>query len=185
MRTLKRNPLKKREHLSIRFRRMLNFNADISEAAANEIDVGACVIVVECAGRFLFGYNKYRRYWEIPGGKREDDETLLECAMRELEEESGQVVNTAIFSGLVTMHVKGFGITSAGVYFVKLDHIKSTTLTNEWTALNLWKLTELNDNVDSVARDIIVHVTAHKPDIACEGHGRRDRGREIEPRSVP
>ena len=160
----KRNPLKKRKHSSTRFRHTLSFDADISEAAANKIDVRACVIVVECSGKFLFGYNKYRRNWEIPGGKREGNETLLECAKRELWEESGQVVSEAFFSGLVTMHVRDFGIATAGVYFAKLDCIKAANLTNEWTALNLWKLTELKGNVDSVGRDVVVHVTAHKPD---------------------
>ena len=41
-------------------------------------------------------------YWEFPGGKREDNETLEECLEREIREELGMEVRTGI--RLKTVH---------------------------------------------------------------------------------
>jgi 8-oxo-dGTP diphosphatase len=50
------------------------------------------VLVTEYKGRLVIIRNKKRGGWEIPGGNREEGETLLAAATRELFEETGAVL---------------------------------------------------------------------------------------------
>lgn len=49
---------------------------------------GAGVVVTDEAGRVLLG-RSVRGVWELPGGKNDGDESFVEAAVRELEEETG------------------------------------------------------------------------------------------------
>lgn len=52
------------------------------------------VIMTRYQGKWIFVKAKGRSTYEIPGGKREENETIRECAVRELFEETGTVKST-------------------------------------------------------------------------------------------
>jgi len=54
--------------------------------------VGTRVIVLDEEKRVLLVQGKGQHYYTVPGGHVEDGETLLQCAVREVEEECGLVV---------------------------------------------------------------------------------------------
>ena len=47
------------------------------------------VIVAKAQNKYVFCKHKNRDTWEIPGGHREDGETIIDTAKRELYEETG------------------------------------------------------------------------------------------------
>ena len=49
----------------------------------------ATVVVTDATGRYAVTYSPRRREWSIPGGWREPGESVLECALREVWEETG------------------------------------------------------------------------------------------------
>ena len=60
---------------------------------------GCSVLVAENNKVLLIkrGKNPYKGYWSLPGGGQEIGETLQECAIRELFEETNLVANTIRF----------------------------------------------------------------------------------------
>lgn len=49
------------------------------------------VIISKSNGKWVFCKHKERNTFEVPGGHREEDETILETAKRELHEETGAI----------------------------------------------------------------------------------------------
>ena len=61
----------------------------------NEIDdslLTFAVIVSRYMNKWVWCKNKIRNGWEVPGGRREKDETIFETAKRELFEETGAII---------------------------------------------------------------------------------------------
>ncbi len=60
----------------------------------NEVDdkdLKFAVIMARYDGKWIFCKHKERETYEIPGGHRELDETILDTAKRELQEETGAI----------------------------------------------------------------------------------------------
>lgn len=49
------------------------------------------VIISKCGGKWVFCKHRERETYELPGGHREKNESILEAAKRELYEETGAV----------------------------------------------------------------------------------------------
>jgi 8-oxo-dGTP diphosphatase len=61
--------------------------------------------VIKSSDKYLLCYNTWRKQWELPAGKREENESPKECAIRELYEETGQSVDDLKFKGLLKVKI--------------------------------------------------------------------------------
>lgn len=105
------------------------------------------------------GGDPYRGCWALPGGFMEMDETLEECAVRELHEETGIAISTAslqlvgVFSR-VDRDPRGRTVTAA--YAVKVESNIATQAGDDAAALRWWPLATLPplafDHAEIVAR---------------------------------
>jgi len=75
------------------------------------------LVVARHGGRPLFILNSWKGLWELPGGVREHGETPRQCAERELLEETGQVVESLNYLGVMEIHFSKDGRTEYGALF--------------------------------------------------------------------
>ena len=104
---------------------------------------GAYAIVC-IKGRYLIGYNNWRKQWELPAGGIEEGETPREAAERELWEETHQKVSSFQFKGLVKVMTPNGEIRYQAVYLGYKDEPESFTKqeNDEMDRIMLWDLIE-------------------------------------------
>ena len=107
--------------------------------------------VIRCSGNYLICYNDLREQWELPAGQREENETSKQCAIRELFEETGQVVENMKFVGLLKLrNVMNGKVKYNPVYFASLDQLQPFVKNNETSKIMLWDLKEVIGFIDDI-----------------------------------
>ncbi|MFE3572988.1 NUDIX hydrolase [Lysinibacillus sp. NPDC059133] len=107
--------------------------------------------VVKCEGKYLLCYNTWRKQWELPSGGRENNETSKECAIRELYEETGQLVTNLDFKGLIkTENSLDGNIKYNPVYFTTMEKLQPFIENEETSEIKLWDLNEEIGYIDSI-----------------------------------
>ena len=61
--------------------------------------------------------NTWKKVWELPGGVREPNESPRQCALRELLEETNQVVSDMTFRGIMEFRLQPDARTEYGALF--------------------------------------------------------------------
>ena len=114
--------------------------------------------IIQAEGCYLLGYNSLRQQWECPAGKREDGENPLECAKRELFEETGQSVDNLDFIGLARVRNQNSGAEKFNPIFYSTMNLLAPFKNNpEMSKIKLWDFTEVIhiDEVDlAILREI-------------------------------
>lgn len=73
---------------------------DPQAPAANSLVPAASAIVVDDAGRILLHRRRDNEMWALPGGKMDLGESLADCAVREVREETGLEVEPTGIVGI-------------------------------------------------------------------------------------
>ncbi|GHV50344.1 hypothetical protein AGMMS49579_03770 [Spirochaetia bacterium] len=63
----------------------------------------------------------YNNLWGVPKGKQEENETLQECALRELKEETGISFTNDIFNQLYKIYILTIHYHTMYIYIIKLN----------------------------------------------------------------
>lgn len=98
------------------------------------------VIISKSKGKWVFCKHKERDTYEIPGGHREEGESILETAKRELQEETGALE---------------FDIAPLCVYSVTGKNRVNETGEESFGMLYFANITEFSDEIDSEMEKII------------------------------
>lgn len=107
--------------------------------------------VIKCEEKILMIYNKWRKQWELPAGKREEGETEKECAIRELYEETGQNIPDLDFLGLLKLKNSFNGeIKYNPVYSASVAQLQPFIENEEVTEVKLWSLEETIGVIDEI-----------------------------------
>lgn len=116
--------------------------------------------LLKCAGKYLMCYNTWREQWELPAGQREENETPKECAIRELYEETGQIVNDLEFMGLLKVKSVANGYFKYNpVYFSFIEELQPFHSNAETSEIKLWDLKEKIGYIDQVDIKVFDYVS--------------------------
>lgn len=112
--------------------------------------------LIECNGKYLMCFNKWRKQWELPAGSREGNETPRECAIRELYEETGQEVDQLEFKGVLKLRNSKTGsIKTNPVYYAEVKELQPFIRNDETTEIKLWDLKEELGMIDEMDLKIL------------------------------
>jgi 8-oxo-dGTP diphosphatase len=129
----------------------LEFIYTTEEELYNYQPLAGSFAVIKCANKYLMCYNVWRKQWELPAGRREENETPKECAIRELYEETGQKIWDLEFKGLLKSKKTINGkIKFNPVYFAKTEKVQPFIENEEISKIKLWDLREEIGYIDSV-----------------------------------
>ena len=99
------------------------------------------LILVKCENKYLIAFNKKRKQWEMPAGGIEQGETPRECVIRELYEETSQIVDDISFKGLFKLYDKHKDIIKyQAMYLGCAEKIESFIENVEIGEIMLWDL---------------------------------------------
>lgn len=104
---------------------------------------GAYAIVC-IKGRYLIGFNNWRKQWEFPAGGIEEGEAPKAAAERELWEETHQQVSSFEFKGLAKVMAPDGEIRYQAVYLGHKDELQNFIKqdNDEMDKIMLWDLKE-------------------------------------------
>ena len=97
----------------------------------------ACGIMYDNSGKILMGLRKENgpnpNYWEFPGGKIEQNETVSEAVIREIKEETNLTVVNPLYLGSIQHKYSHFGV-NISLFIAFPKSIKSLSLNQQ----HLW-----------------------------------------------
>ncbi|MBS4205014.1 NUDIX hydrolase [Bacillus sp. FJAT-49754] len=123
----------------------------------NDAPLTHSLVVASYQGKFLLLFNKWRKYWELPGGMIDKGESPRQCALRELYEETNQRIDNIKFKGLMKLQLKPddrmeYGALYSGV----ISDLKPFNENDEAEQIILWnQVTDIGyiDEIDEKLLD--------------------------------
>lgn len=132
-------------------------------AVPDDAPMPASLVAVWCDRHLLLVFDRFRRQWELPGGRIDPGETPLQAAVRELHEESGLHLPTLTLAGYAR-----FWLTTpprreyAAVYTARSTRHQAFTPNEEISAICWWDTAEPPSS-DTQIIDATLAVTAGLP----------------------
>lgn len=114
----------------------------------NNVTGAFAIICIQ--GKYLIGYNRYRKQWEFPAGGIESGETPRQAAERELWEETHQRNNELEFRGLCKIQRPDGEIRYQAIFRGNLEELHPFIGmdADEMERIMLWDLKEDIGDVD-------------------------------------
>ncbi|QMS85755.1 NUDIX hydrolase [Candidatus Xianfuyuplasma coldseepsis] len=143
-------------------------NLESQDIVNNTMRIG-CRAVVLHDSKILTVYDEKWDITSLPGGGLEPGETITECVIREVKEETGVIVTNPVEMVRVIEHFDGNSYTS--IYF-KCDYVNSTNITS---------LTALEKEVNLLTRWVTIEnlMTELSTNRTLHEHGGNIHDREF------
>ena len=114
------------------------------------------MVILRCKGQHLFLYNPERQQWETPGGGIESGETPDVCACREVQEETGQHVESVNYHGLFKMLMPDGRLEYGALYSAEIEWLLPFEPNEESERILLFDtFDELEGNISAISQALM------------------------------
>ncbi len=96
------------------------------------------LVVARNSDGYLLLFNDWKQQWEVTGGILESGETLRECAIREMLEETNQIPGRIEFRGLMKFKLKNGKTEYGGLFSADIDGERPFLKNNEASSIIFW-----------------------------------------------
>ncbi|MFD0679635.1 MULTISPECIES: NUDIX domain-containing protein [unclassified Paenibacillus] len=98
------------------FEQFIEIPEEQIESCSLQYPLTHALIVARSVNGFLLLYNTWKKHWELAGGMLEEGESLRECALREMLEETNQIPDKIQFMGLMKFVLASGRTEYGGLY---------------------------------------------------------------------
>ena len=140
--------------------RFLEFRP-MPESEINLLAPAFAVTLIKHKETFLFVFDRWRNHWEFPGGSIDPGETVRECAVRELREESGQTAQNLTFNGAIQIKTADETKLWGALYSGIVEQIQPFTANEEIAAIHFWDQTAAID-ISPIDKALLAYFAVEK-----------------------
>jgi 8-oxo-dGTP diphosphatase len=113
------------------------------------------LVVAKNEQGFLLLYNKWKKQWELAGGMLDEGETLRECAVREMLEETNQTSAHFRFLGLMKFNLKNGSIEYGGLFSAFIHNERPFQDNDESREIIFWDEQQDIGYIDEIDRKLL------------------------------
>jgi 8-oxo-dGTP diphosphatase len=119
-------------------------------------NIGAGLAVLLHQGKLVVCWNKFRNNWELPGGGREKGEDITSCVLREIYEETNQVIDHIDIVGVCKVYIPRMQKEGLWAVFTgELQSLSNFIENDEMAKMILWDFKSDIGEMDEVDMKIV------------------------------
>ena len=105
---------------------------------ANIKPITHSLVIIKHCDKYLLVWDKWKKMWELPGGSREDNESPLMCAAREVYEETNQDLTEIKLNGIMKFIFPNKKVEYGCLYSANIASFIKFNETSEIGKIILW-----------------------------------------------
>lgn len=137
------------------FEQFLEIEEDKLHQLNLDFPITHSLVVARNKTGFLLMFNKWKQKWEVPGGILEAGETLRECALREMLEETNQIPTKLHFRGLMKFILKNGNTEYGGLFSAAIDTERPFLENNEANSIIYWDGNQDIGYIDEIDKELL------------------------------
>lgn len=123
-----------------------------------ESDLTSAFVICIHQNKLMIGFNNWRNQWEIPAGKREPNETIIQTAKREFFEETHHHTTKIDFKWIAKIEDKYSNYRYRALFLAEIDHFQKFIKqeNDEMEQLALVDISKINTlDIDKIDLEIL------------------------------
>lgn len=137
------------------FEELIDITEDQLEQANLDFPITHALVVARNKNGFLLLFNNWKQNWELAGGICEPGETLRECALREMLEETNQIPGRVDFKGLMKFHLKNGKTEYGGLFSADIDNERPFLENDEASRITFWDGQNDIGYIDEIDKELL------------------------------
>jgi 8-oxo-dGTP diphosphatase len=113
------------------------------------------LVVAKSKDGYLLIFNSWKNHWELTGGIIENGETMRECVIREMLEETNQIANKIEFKGLMKFNLKNGKTEYGGLYSAYIEIERPFVENDEAKKIIFWDSIKDIGYIDEIDKKLL------------------------------